>query len=142
MLTAIWLFENHSAFLAKEHYFSAMLNEDFACTDSSLCCFPDKASEESVQLRSPDPAFLKAELMRCRFYLLLYESMMLALTPNERWLVQQRFDNGLAFSEIIELPDAPNIARSNSSLSRHMNHIICKSDQLLKTLGIQSDVSS
>lgn len=142
MLTAIWLFENHSVFLAKEHYFSAMLNGGIACADSSPSHPADKNGEESAQLLLPDSTFLKSEFKKYRYFLLLYDTIMMALTPNERWLVRQRFDNGLTLSEIIELPDVPNIAKSNSSIARHLNHIVSKADQLLKSLGIQTDESS
>ena len=142
MLTAIWLFENHSVFLAKEHYFSAMLNGGIACADSSPSHPADKNGEESAQLLLPDSTFLKSEFKKYRYFLLLYDTIMMALTPNERWLVRQRFDNGLTMSEIIELPDVPNIAKSNSSIARHLNHIVSKADQLLKSLGIQTDESS
>ena len=142
VLTAIWLFENHNVFLAIEHYFSEMLNGGIACADSSPQHPADKNGEESAQLHLPDSTFLNSEFKKYQYFLLLYDTIMLALTPNERWLVRQRFDNGLTLSEIIELPAAPDIAKSCSSISRHMNQIINKSDQLLKSLGIQMDESS
>ena len=140
MLTAIWLFENHSVLLAKEHYFSAMLNNSAVGDETFQYHSPDITSEaRAAQSYTHDQVFLKSELEKCRYYLLLYDSVMLALTPNERWLVHQRFDNGLTSSEIIELPESPNIAKSSSSISRHMKHIISKSEQLLMGLGIQTD---
>ena len=110
--------------------------------DSSPSHPADKNGEESAQLLLPDSTFLKSEFKKYRYFLLLYDTIMMALTPNERWLVRQRFDNGLTLSEIIELPDVPNIAKSNSSIARHLNHIVSKADQLLKSLGIQTDESS
>ena len=143
MLTAIWLFENHCVFLAKEHYFSVMLNE---CPTSghTETDFPgyEIYKDSAVHCDHSDSEFYKTQLQECRYHLLIYDSVMLALTPDERWLVRQKYDLGRTSSEIIELPDAPNMARSPSSISRHLNRIIAKTDQLLKEFGIELDESS
>ncbi len=143
MLTAIWLFENHCVFLAKEHYFSSMLNENQASghseTDLPECGInkdPVVHCDQSIS------EFFMVQLRKCRYYKLLYDSAMLALTPDEQWLIHQKYDLGRTSSEIIELPDAPNMARSPSSISRHLNRIIAKTDQLLKEFGIELDESS
>ena len=143
MLTAIWLFENHRIFLAKEHYFSSMLTECMASghteTDLPGCeIYKDVADHYDHS----DSEFYKAQLQECHYYLLIYDSVMLALTPDEQWLVRQKYDLGRTSSEIIELPDVPNLARSSSSISRHLNHIIAKTNQLLKKFGIEEDGSS
>ena len=143
MLTAIWLFENHGVFLAKEHYFSSMLNECLASghteTDLAGC---EIKKDNAVYCDHSDSEFYQAQLQECRYHLLIYNSVMLALTPDEQWLVRQKYDLGHTSSEIIELPDAPNFARSSSSISRHLNQIIAKTNQLLKEFGIEVDDSS
>ena len=143
MLTAIWLFENHCVFLAKEHYFSSMLNESPASgqmeTDLPGC---EINKDSAVHCDQSNSEFYQAQLRECRYYLLLYDSVMLALTPDEQWLVRQKYDLGRTSSDIIELLDAPNFARSSSSISRHLNQIIAKTNQLLKEFGIEVDDSS
>lgn len=143
MLTAIWLFENHCVFLAKEHYFSSMLNERLASghTETNLpgC---EIYKDAAVYYDHSDSEFYRTQLQECRYHLLTYDSVMLALTPDEQWLVRQKYDFGRTSSEIIELPDAPNLARSPSSISRHLNQIIAKTNQLLKEFGVELDDSS
>lgn len=143
MLTAIWLFENHGVFLAKEHYFSSMVNECMASgqTETELPgCEINKDTPEHFD--HSDTEFYKMQLRECRYHLLIYDSIMLALTSDEQWLVRQKYDMGHTSSEIIELPDAPNMARSPSSISRHLNQIIAKTNQLLQEFGIEVDDSS
>ena len=138
MLTAIWLFENHCVFLAKEHYFSSMLNESPATTHTETDLPGCKINNDTI-IHCDQSAyeFYSAQLRECRHNLLLYDSAMLALTPDEQWLVRQKYDFGHTSSEIIDLPDAPNIARSASSISRHLNQIIKKTNQLLNEFGLK-----
>lgn len=74
-----------------------------------------------------------------RFYLQAYDAMIASLTPEELWLVCERYVNGKSFGRmLLEMPDSVGI-RSKTTLSKRCAAVIDRLDCFLTNADVSDN---
>ena len=160
MLDATWLFEHHQEHLALEKYLKSQmvhlpLNvklEEAEEIESQVLFRPmlgtsppkirQGSSTEQVALhlqetREKQSKEIKAEyetmLSACRFMIELYDAVLLSLRPQEAWLIDKTFIQGLSLSAISEIPDCAYSGYDRSTIYRKRKKAIEKADHFIHT---------
>ena len=78
---------------------------------------------------------------QCKYIQLLYDSVLLSLTDSERWIVETHFVAGWSITETLDMIPKEMTISSRSSLIRHINKLLKKSNSFLDDIHASSKAS-